>query len=81
MAQDFKAAFYPGRDDKTIRTLEFDGVEPAAIRALNRRVEPKETEITELKKAVAEPKRVEVENTELKRRLDTLEKSIVQNFK
>ena len=32
MAQDFKAAFYPGRDDKGISTLEFDGVELAAIR-------------------------------------------------
>ena len=27
MAQDFKHAFYPGRDDKGISTLEFDGVE------------------------------------------------------
>ena len=33
MAQDFKRAFYPGRDDKGISTLEFDGVELAAIRA------------------------------------------------
>ena len=29
MAQDFQAAFYPGRDDKRITTLEFDGVELA----------------------------------------------------
>ena len=35
MAQDFKAAFYPGRDDKSISTLEFDGVELAAIQGLN----------------------------------------------
>jgi len=33
MAQDFKAAFYPGRDHKSISTLEFDGVELAAIQA------------------------------------------------
>jgi hypothetical protein len=32
MAQDFTAAFYPGRDDKSISTLEFDGVELAASR-------------------------------------------------
>ena len=35
VAQDFKEAFYPGRDDKTISTLEFDGVELAAIQGLN----------------------------------------------
>jgi hypothetical protein len=53
MAQDFKAAFYPGRDDKSISTLEFDGVELAAIQGLNQKLteklEQKETEITELK--------------------------------
>ncbi len=56
MAQDFKAAFYPGRDDKSITTLEFDGVELAAIQGLNQKVDEqrsqldqKETEITELK--------------------------------
>ena len=49
MAQDFKQAFYPGRDDKGISTLEFDGVELAAIQGLNQKLEQKETEITELK--------------------------------
>jgi hypothetical protein len=49
MAQDFKHAFYPGRDDKGITTLEFDGVELAAIQGLNQKLEQKETEITELK--------------------------------
>src|SRR5437899_607941 len=39
MAQDFKAAFYPGRDDKSISTLEFDGVELAAIQGLNAKME------------------------------------------
>ena len=38
MAQDFKGAFYPGRDDKSISTLEFDGVELAAIQGLNRKL-------------------------------------------
>ena len=38
MAQDFIAAFYPGRDDKGITTLEFDGVELAAIQGLNPKV-------------------------------------------
>ena len=49
MAQDFKAAFYPGSDDKSITTLEADGVAFAAIQGLNQKVEQKETEITELK--------------------------------
>ena len=39
MAQDFKAAFFPGRDDKVITTLEFDGVELAAIQGLNQKLE------------------------------------------
>jgi hypothetical protein len=67
MAQDFKAAFYPGRDDKSISTLEFDGVELAAIQGLNQKVEDKsrnsETRIQKL----------EAENAELKARLDKLE--------
>jgi hypothetical protein len=37
MAQDFKGAFYPGRDDKSISTLEADGVHFAAIKALEKR--------------------------------------------
>jgi uncharacterized coiled-coil protein SlyX len=45
MAQDFKAAFYPGRDDKGISTLEFDGVELAAIQGLNRKVEQQRAEL------------------------------------
>ena len=39
MAQDFIGAFYPGRDDKAITTLEFDGVELAAIQGLNQKLE------------------------------------------
>ena len=53
MAQDFKHAFYPGRDDKGISTLEFDGVELAAIQGLNQKVEEqlkaKDAEIQQLK--------------------------------
>ncbi len=56
MAQAFKHAFYPGRDDKGITTLEFDGVELAAIQGLNQKLEQKETEITELKQQLAELK-------------------------
>jgi len=60
MAQDFKAAFYPGRDDKGISTLEFDGVELAAIQGLNQKLEnetkAKDAEIQDLKQSVAELK-------------------------
>lgn len=69
MAQDFKAAFYPGSDDKTISTLEFDGVALAAIQGLNQKLEAqkaenaaenaaKNAEIEQLKQQVAELKAI-----------------------
>ena len=58
MAQDFKGAFYPGRDDKNISTLEFHGVELAAIQGLNQKLEEKDTEIQALKRNVAELKQL-----------------------
>jgi len=54
MAQDFKAAFYPGRDDKGISTLEFDGVELAAIQGLNQKLNEKDAEIQNLEKKLNE---------------------------
>jgi uncharacterized coiled-coil protein SlyX len=45
IAQEFKAAFFPGRDDKGITTLEFDGVELAAIQGLNQKVEAQKAEL------------------------------------
>ena len=67
MAQDFKAAFYPGRDNKGISTLEFDGVELAAIQGLNEKVEGRS------QKAEARIQKLESENAELKARLEKLE--------
>ena len=58
MAQDFKGAFYPGRDDKTISMLEFDGVALAAIQGLNQKLDEKDAEIQELKQSVAELKQL-----------------------
>ena len=67
MAQDFKAAFYPGRDDKSITTQEADGVALAAIQGLNEKVEQdtqqKAEEIAELKQ----------QNAALLRRLAAIE--------
>ncbi|MGC3959866.1 MAG: tail fiber domain-containing protein [Verrucomicrobiota bacterium] len=65
MAQDFKAAFYPGGDDKSITTLEADGVALAAIQGLNEKLE-------------ARSKKLEAENAELKARLDRLEKLLTR---
>ena len=61
MAQDFKGDFFPGRDDKGISTLEFDGVELAAIQGLNQ-------------KLTEELNRQAAENSDLKARLEKLEK-------
>ena len=63
MAQDFKTAFYPGRDDKSITTLEFDGVELAAIQGLNQKVEEQS----------AQMKAKDAEIQDLKTRLEKLE--------
>ena len=49
MAQDFIAAFCPGRDDTGISTMEFDGVELAAIQGLNQKLKEKDAEIRTLK--------------------------------
>ncbi len=56
MAQAFKKAFYPGRDDKSITTLEFDGVELAAIQGLNQKLEEQKAENAELKQQLNELK-------------------------
>jgi hypothetical protein len=61
MAQDFKAAFYPGTDDKSITTQEADGVALAAIQGLNEKLE-------------ARSQKLETDNAELKTRLEKLEK-------
>jgi hypothetical protein len=58
MAQDFKRAFYPGTDDKTITTLEFDGVALAAIQGLNRKLEDKDAELEALRRELEELKRL-----------------------
>ncbi|HEV2694786.1 MAG TPA: tail fiber domain-containing protein, partial [Verrucomicrobiae bacterium] len=66
MAQAFKHTFYPGRDDKSITTLEFDGVELAAIQGLNQKLE-------------ARSAKLETENAALKSQLDEL-KILVQQL-
>ncbi|MGB8169157.1 MAG: DNRLRE domain-containing protein [Chthoniobacteraceae bacterium] len=70
MAQAFKAAFYPGRDDTVITTLEFDGVELAAIQGLHTRLKAKDAEIATLRAKLAEQA---TQLTEQARRADAIE--------
>jgi hypothetical protein len=70
MAQAFKAAFYPGRDDKVITTLEFDGVELAALQGLHTRLKARDAEIAALRAKLAEQA---TQLAEQARRADTIE--------
>jgi hypothetical protein len=54
MAQDFAAAFGVGPDDRHINVLDASGVALAAIKALARRVEGQEAELSALRAALAQ---------------------------
>jgi hypothetical protein len=73
MAQDFKAAFYPGRDDTGITTLEADGVALAAIQGLSKQL------TDELKRRDAENAKLRQKNQSLEKRLETLERIILNH--
>lgn len=82
MAQDFYAAFHLGGSEKTITTVDPDGVALAAIQGLNEKVESavhkSEERIRELEAENAELKRrLEAENAEVKRRLQALETVLI----
>lgn len=64
VAQDFHAAFGLGNDDRSISTVDADGVALAAIQALYAENQEKEAEIAELRSQLAE----------LEARFDALEK-------
>ena len=66
MAQDFRAAFGLGEDDRTISTVDTDGVALAAIQGLNQKLEARSAEVEKLKH----------QNTELLRRLEALEQRL-----
>ncbi len=51
MAQDFRAAFGTGRDDKHITSVDADGVALAAIQGLNEIVREKDAELARLREA------------------------------
>jgi hypothetical protein len=54
MAQDFRAAFNLGEDDKHISPLDTGGVALAAIQGLHRMLQDKDREIADLKDRVAQ---------------------------
>jgi hypothetical protein len=64
MAQDFRALFGLGKDEKTISTLDLSGIALASIQELNHQVAQKEEKITTLE--------IQVEN--LSSKLHTIEK-------
>jgi hypothetical protein len=70
VAQDFKSAFFPNRDDRTITTLEFDGVTFAAIHGLNKKLQE---EIVTRDEQLAE---LRTANEALSRRLEVLEERV-----
>jgi general secretion pathway protein D len=73
MAQDFKAAFKIGGDDKSIAIVDASGIALAAIKGLNEKNEKLESQI---KQASAQLEAKDAEIKALKERLDKLEKLI-----
>ncbi|MCY1017933.1 tail fiber domain-containing protein [Pyxidicoccus sp. MSG2] len=69
VAQDFRAAFGLGTDDKSIGLLDIDGVNMAAIQALERRTQ-------ELRAKTAEVDALKAEMAELKQGLSRLEATV-----
>jgi hypothetical protein len=56
MAQDFKAAFGLGNDDRSIGTVDSEGVALAAIQGLNQKLDQQRAENVELKRELVELK-------------------------
>ena len=54
LAQDFRAAFSLGQDERHITSVDADGVALAAIQGLNEKLEEKNQEVQDLKKNVEE---------------------------
>lgn len=63
MAQDFQPTIGLGTDNKTIGTVDADGVAPTAIQGLNEKLEDR------CRKADTRVRNQEAENTQLKRQL------------
>ncbi len=72
MAQDFKAAFGTGADDKHIATVDADGVALAAIQGLNEKLEGRS------KKAEGQLEELKAENAALKKELRAIKEMLSQ---
>ncbi len=85
MAQDFYAAFEFGNDDKTIPSMDRDGVALAAIQGLNAKVESKDAKIAELNDSVAnQSELIAVQSemiAELNQRMEQLESLVTAQQK
>jgi hypothetical protein len=77
MAQDFRAAFGLGQDDKTISTIDLDGVALASIQGLNDELKDRDQHIQALqadnKELHADNEALHADNTVLERRLAAVE--------
>src|SRR4029077_7679261 len=73
VAQDFKSTFGLGDDDKSIGTIDADGVALAAIQGLNQKLEDR------YRKADMRVQNLETENTQLKRQLAEIQ-AVVQSL-
>ncbi|SMB86060.1 tail fiber domain-containing protein [Deinococcus hopiensis] len=69
MAQDFRAAFGLNTTDKTINTVDADGVALAAVQGLNAKLEARDREITALKQGNA---KLASENAALKAQMQSV---------
>lgn len=77
MAQDFKAAFGLGHDDKIIEYVDEQGVALAAIQGLNQKIETEgQRSIHQTQDSEARIGKLEAENAALKFRLEKLEQLI-----
>jgi uncharacterized protein YceH (UPF0502 family) len=77
MAHDFATAFAVGDSDKTISTVDADGVALAAIQGLNRKVEDRnQRSEVRCQELAAQNAALEEEVAELKRRLAALEQFV-----
>ncbi len=74
MAQDFKAAFDLGADDRSIALPDGAGVAMAAIQGLNEVVKEKDDEIQDLKKEVGQLREMKKELENLRTLVDSLAK-------
>ena len=76
MTQDFYAAFGLGHDDKTISTIDLDGVALASIQGLYGLVQEKDAEIAAMEAEIAD---LRAENAKLNDRLAAIEQALQAN--